>query len=456
MKHVPKAWLIWFGINPKDKFSKTDDEKIVINGDSHLELARSSLQKLLKDRSVPELVREKLKADYQQLHSLLEKIEHGHIYIAVFGRVSVGKSAILNTLLGENRFKTSPLHGETKKTEREVWTQYDTGGIFLIDTPGINEIQGEEREKLAYDVASRCDLVIFVLDSDITNTELQALKTIKNAAQRLILVLNKVDRYTKSELHVLLDSISRRTVGLVNSQDIVTTAAMPTDRVVIMVDKYGKETETRRSGVVLITALREKIWDILSTEGKTMIAINAGIFASRFSDRLSREIIVIRRELADTLVRKYCVLKGITVALNPVPLTDILAAAVTDVAMLIHLSKIYNIPLNTNEIGDLIKNIIKQLTLLAGTIWGMQIFASLLKGLSLGLSTLVTATAQGTVAWYSTYIIGKAAEQYFLQGKSWGIGGPKKVVKDILNSLDRDSLLSQAREEIISRLRTVS
>ena len=142
------------------------------NGDGHLALARESLRELLDDQRVPPPVRAALAEEYQQLQVLLEKIEHGHIHIAVFGRVSVGKSALLNALLGETRFSTSPLHGETTRAAHARWQEYDAGGVFLIDTPGINEVSGETREQLAHDVASRSDLVMFVVDGDITDTEL--------------------------------------------------------------------------------------------------------------------------------------------------------------------------------------------------------------------------------------------------------------------------------------------
>ncbi|MCB1771893.1 MAG: 50S ribosome-binding GTPase, partial [Candidatus Competibacteraceae bacterium] len=133
-----------------------------VDGDDHLALARESLRDLLDDQRVPPPVRKALADEYQQLQVLLEKIEQGHIHIAVFGRVSVGKSALLNALLGETRFSTSPLHGETTRAAHARWQEYDAGGVFLIDTPGINEVAGEEREQLAHDVASRSDLVMFV------------------------------------------------------------------------------------------------------------------------------------------------------------------------------------------------------------------------------------------------------------------------------------------------------
>ena len=87
-----------------------------------------------------------------------------------------------------------------------------------------------------------------------------------------------------------------------------------------------------------------------------------------------------------------------------------------------------------------------------GTVWAVHLVSSALKVGTGGLSTLVTASAQGAIAWYSTYVVGKVADQYLAQGKSWGDGGPKQVVQDILDSLDRDSVLAEAREEIRARL----
>lgn len=402
---------------------------------------------------MPPPVRKALAEEYQQLQVLLEKIEQGHIHIAVFGRVSVGKSALLNALLGETKFSTSPLHGETTRAAHARWQEYNAGGVFLIDTPGINEVAGEEREQLAHDVASRSDLVMFVVDGDITDTELKALHLVKGVAQRLVLVLNKMDRYNQTDREALLKTLRQRTTGLIQPQDILTAAAQPAERIVIMVDAEGNETETRRRPPPDVNGLRERIWDILKAEGKTMAALNAGLFAGRFSDRLTKEIVSIRRDVAEKVVRNYCLGKGVAVALNPIPIADMLAAIATDAAMVVHLGRVYGLPINRGEAGALLKTIFTQLVFLMGTVWSMNLVASALKGVSLGLSTVVTAGAQGAVAWYGTYVVGKAAEQYFIQGKSWGEGGPKRVVQDILDSLDRESLLAQARDDILARLK---
>ena len=60
---------------------------------------------------------------------------------------------------------------------------------------------------------------------------------------------------------------------------------------------------------------------------------------------------------------------------------------------------------------------------------------------------------QGALAWYATELVGRAAEKYLVAGKSWGDKGPKRVVTEIVESLDRDSILREARDEILARLR---
>ncbi len=430
-------------------------------GDAHLALARESLRELLADTRVPPAVRARLAEDYATLEALLERLEHGQLHIVIFGRVSVGKSALANALLGETRFSTSPLHGETVQAQRARWEpsaavhgarELADGGVHLVDTPGINEVDGEARERLAHEVAAMADLVLFVVDGDLTDTELAALRKLADGTRPLVLALNKVDRYTRAEREALLDALERRTEGLVRPEHIVPVAAAPAEQRVIRVAADGAEREERRRPAPQVEELRETLWAILAAEGKTVAALNAGIFAGRFCDRLSGEIVSARRELAEAVVRRYCLGKGIAVALNPVPLAD-LAAVLGDVAMVVHLGKVYGLPVSRGEAGRLIATILGQMALLAGTVFGVNLISSALKGASFGLSTLVTASAQGAVAWYGTYLVGRAAERYFAQGRSWGEGGPKRAVREILDSLDRDSLLNEARDAILARLK---
>jgi small GTP-binding protein len=403
---------------------KTDDHHDA--GATHLDLARESLKELIEDTRLPPGIRDSLAHDYEAVQAMLDKLQHGHLHIAVFGRVSTGKSTLLNALIGEDKFTVSPLHGETKKSAMERWSEIEAAGVFLIDTPGLDEAGGEIREDMAKEVANRSDLVIFVLDSDITDSELQALKTLLAQGRPVVVTLNKSDLYTRQELDSLLQSIREKTTGLAHPDDVLAIAAQPRPQEIIELDDDGNETITMRERKPDITSLRIRLWEIFEAEGKTLAALNASLFAADLSDQVGIRILNARREIGDKLVRTYCVGKGIAVAFNPVPVADLFAAAFIDVGMVMHLSHVYDLPLS--------------------------FVSSALKVGTAGLSTVVTAGAQGAIAYYSTYVVGQIAAEYLAKGKSWGEGGPKTVVQEILDSLDRDTVLREARKEIQARL----
>jgi GTP-binding protein Era len=421
-------------------------------GDAHLDLARESLRDLVEDRRVPPEVREALAEDYTQVEAMLEKLDQGHIHVAAFGRVGVGKSATLNALLGEQRFTTSPLHGETKSSQMGRWEEYNAGGIFLVDTPGLNEVEGEERERLAHEVAARSDLVLFVVDGDLTDTEIRALRVLTQMQRPIVLVFNKVDRYTREDRTLIVEAIALHTAGFIDRRNIVCISAMPAERLVITVDEAGREAEAVRLDPPDIADLRMRLWDLLETEGKTLAALNASLFASNLSDQVAQRILKVKHKLGARLIRSYCIAKGVAVALNPIPVADLLAALAVDAGLVVHLSRLYGLPLSRREAGSLVKVIATQMTLLMGTVWVVNLISAALKLGTGGLSTVLTGTAQGAVAYYSTFVVGQAAEVYLAQGKSWGELGPKQVIRGILDGIDRDSVLSQARSDIAGRL----
>ena len=422
------------------------------DGSEHLTLARESLRELIGDARLPAGVRESLAHDYDAVETMLDKLDHGHLHLSAFGRVSTGKSSLLNALIGKEAFTVSPLHGETRRSSMQPWNEVEAGGVFLIDTPGLDEAGGEGREMLAKEVAGRSDLVIFVLDGDITETELTALRTLVTQGRPVLVALNKKDLFTTDELDALLQSIGEKIAGIVASSHVIAVAAQPRPQTVAEIDEEGNEHLSERVRQPDVDVLRLRLWEILDAEGKTLAALNASLFAADLSDQVGRRILAARRELGDRLVRTYCVGKGIAVAFNPVPVADLFAAAFIDVGMVVHLSRVYDLPLSQKEAGSLVRVIIAEAAALMGTVWALHFVSSALKVGTAGLSTLVTAGAQGAIAYYSTYVVGQVAAEYLGEGKSWGEGGTKHVVKQILDSLDRDTVLRDARREIQARL----
>ena len=413
-----------------------------------------SLRALLDDPTIPASVRSELATDFSRIESMLDKLQRGELHVAVFGRVSAGKSALGNALLGREAFEVGVLHGTTTNADHAMLDEAQHDGLVLIDTPGINELDGEAREQLAFEVAEVSDLVIFVCDGDLTREELDALKHLAATQRPLLLALNKADRYGRDELDSLLQHLRLRVAGLVRAEDVLAVAAHPAGQRVVEVEARGHEHRREQARTPDVAALRERLLAIAAREGKTLSAINAGLYAGRLTDQVSARIAQTRQAVAAKLIHNYCIAKGVAVALNPIPVADLLAAAGLDAAMVVQLSRVYGLPLTRTESGRLVAVISVQLAALMGAIWGMQLVASALKGISAGLSVVVTAAAQGALGWYATVLIGRAAERYLVGGKSWGEAGAKRAVADIVAGLDRDSILREAREEILKRLKS--
>ncbi len=420
---------------------------------NHLLRAHRTLISLIEDENIPDPVRRELSEEFRQIEALKDKLRRQEIHIAAFGRVSVGKSSLLNALLNQTVFSTSPLHGETRTAQREAWQEHRINAVFLIDTPGIDELNGDQREALAHEIAQQSDLILFVCDADLTRIERDALQRLNRRQRPLIMVLNKADRYSPEEREQLLSRLHQRCAGLQSVKDIVAVSAAPRPQRVIEIAADGSERHVEREAVADIGALRRRLWDILQREGKTLAALNAALFASELDQTVAEKIVTIKRELAERVVRSYSLGKGVLVAVNPVPVADLLAAAGSDVAMVIHLSQLYGIPMSHKEAGRLLWTIAGQLAALMGAYWGVNLLSSAMKTVSAGLSTVLTAGSQGALAYYATYLVGRAAEAYLVAGKSWGEAGAKQTVQSIVDSLDRESILTGARQEILERLR---
>jgi len=415
--------------------------------------ANRNIRELIEDTSIPSSVRAELSTEFEEIASISTKLRNGEIHIAAFGRVGVGKSSLLNALLQRQAFSTSPLHGETKHEDRVEWRTLRDGHVVLIDTPGIDELDGVEREQLARRISQRADVTLMLCEGDLTDSEFQALGQLCSAQRTVLLVLNKSDRYTSRELGLLLERLGERCHDLLPPDRILSASADPRPETVIRMDDSGREYETSRAPPPDTAQLKERLWTLLEKEGQTLAALNAAIFASELDQKVATRIVAARKSVAEKIIRNYCVGKGLLVALNPIPVTDLLAAAGSDIAMVIHLGEVYGFKLSRRDATRLLFTISAQLMALMGAYWGMNLVSSALKTASAGMSTALTATAQGALAWYATYLTGKMAQTWFSRGKSWGNAGPRETARSILASLDRDSILRTAKNDLLSRLK---
>jgi hypothetical protein len=427
-----------------------------VHYDSALAALRHAIEKF---DGCSENERQALVNDLDELVSMSQKLEAGRVEIVVFGEISTGKSALINALLGSSVADVSVEGGWTRDVWRLPWTGcgYRVPGfaeseVVLVDTPGLNEVDGSQRAVIAHDAARRSDLVLFVTDSDLNETEYTAVVELSACHKPILCVLNKKDLYTTEELTVLHDTVSRRLRGLVEPRDILFSAADPKP-VEYVVEKSDGSTRTEwRRPMPDITALRGRILEVLEGDAQTLIALNAAMYAADKSDRIAAIRIRMREDRASTLIWRYAVTKAVAVAINPVAAMDLVGGSAVDVTMVVTLAKVYGIRLTTAGARSLITSILTA----AGWVMLAEVIvtgaASIFKGLTAGYGTVLTAMPQGAAAGYGSYIVGQAARYYFEHGASWGGEAPKTVVTRILDATDKESVLARLKDEIKKRI----
>ncbi|MEM6517850.1 MAG: GTP-binding protein [Cyanobacteria bacterium P01_D01_bin.71] len=421
-----------------------------------------------------------LQAEVQQLEHLRQKLDQAVVQIAVFGLVGRGKSSLLNALAGTPVFETGPTHGVTQTIQSADWqideetvgdranihraTLPGTGQsrIELIDTPGLDEVNGAEREHLARQVATAADLILFVIAGDITRLEYEALIQLRSASKPMLLVFNKVDQYPEADRRAIYTAlVGERLRELISPDEIVMASAAPLVAIA-QSQADGRMRPTRQRGTPEVTALKLKILEMLQREGLSLIALNTLLYADELNEQIVQKKLEIRDRAADEVIWRSVMTKAIAVALNPLTVLDVLTGAIVDVTMIVTLSQLYGLPMTQAGSLRLLRSIALELGGLSASELLVTLGLSSLKGL-LGVSAPATgglsltpytsvAATQAAVVGVATYGIGLVTKQYLANGATWGAAGPKSVVNQILENLDETSILNRIKAELAQKV----
>ena len=451
-----------------------------LQADLNYQQAQTVLRELVSKLDLSPRERSGLETELTSLQTLLDKLDRQVVQIAVFGMVGRGKSSLLNALLGQEVFETGAVHGVTQTIQTAQWSakQETLGGagdlwrvslfglgnsqVELIDTPGIDEVNGEMREVMARQLAKQADLILFVVAGDITRVEFEALSELRQASKPMLLVLNKVDQYPAADRQAIYEKIrDDRLKELLSPDEIVMASASPLVAKAIR-QADGKMTAQLTRGTPQVDAVKLKILEVLQREGKALVALNTMLYADDVNEQVVQRKSEIRDRAANQVVWNSVMIKSIAIALNPITVLDLMSGAVIDVALITTLAKLYGFPMTQQGAAALLQKI--ALSMGGITIselvvtFGLGSLKSLL-GLSvpltggISLAPYVTvALAQAGVAGVSTYAIGQVAKTYLVNGASWGDESPKAVVTRILSSLDEASILNRIKAELTTKL----
>ena len=152
-------------------------------------------------------------------------------FVSLVGRPNVGKSTLLNNILGMKIAITSNVAGTTRNIIQGIYNDDDSQIIF-IDTPGIHKPKdklGTYLNRKAYTMADDVDIILFLVDIEkgFGTGDKFILERLKELNKPVFLLLNKVDRVSKDELLPIINEYK----DLYDFSEIIPLSALKGDNV---------------------------------------------------------------------------------------------------------------------------------------------------------------------------------------------------------------------------------
>lgn len=199
-------------------------------------------------------------------------------FVSFIGRPNVGKSTLLNSILGKRVAITSDKPQTTRNMIQGIYNDKDTQIVF-VDTPGIHKPQnklGKVLNKQTYFTINDVDIVIMVVDisEKIGKGDNFVIDIVKNIDKPVFLVINKIDKLPREEILKKIDEYQK----LCDFAEIIPVSARKKDNVERLIEVikkylpdniqyYDNNTVTDSSPEFIISEfIREKVLDLTEEE----------------------------------------------------------------------------------------------------------------------------------------------------------------------------------------------
>lgn len=166
-------------------------------------------------------------------------------FVSIIGRTNVGKSTLINSLVGE---KVSIITNkpQTTRTAIKAIVNRQNSQIIFIDTPGIHKPKtklGETMIETTFGIVSDVDVILFLIEA--TSTEIGKgdkiiLEKIKEANKKTILIINKIDLVKKEELLKLIEMYSKE----YNFEAVIPISALKQKNIEDILEEIEKNLKT--------------------------------------------------------------------------------------------------------------------------------------------------------------------------------------------------------------------
>jgi len=199
-------------------------------------------------------------------------------FVSIIGRPNVGKSTLLNNIIGKKIAITSNKPQTTRNIIQGIYNEEDTQIVF-VDTPGIHKPKhklGNYLNKQSYMMIEDVDVILFMVDASegLGSGDKFILERLKTINKNVILILNKIDKLANDEILLKIDEYK----DLYDFSEIIPLSSLKdknVDRLIEVLKKYmtdeikyfDEDTITNvKTSFIISEYVREKVLDLTNEE----------------------------------------------------------------------------------------------------------------------------------------------------------------------------------------------
>lgn len=207
----------------------------------------------------------------------MKKFKSG--FVSIIGKTNVGKSTMLNAIIGEQVSITTS-KPQTTRTAIKGIINRENSQIVFTDTPGIHKVKnkfGESMTNIAYEALGEVDVILFLIEAtykEIGTADKIILEKLKEKNRKVILVINKIDLAPRENLLRLIDLYRKEydfqaivPISAIKKKEIETLLneiekLLPEGPAYYNEDEYTDQTERQ----IVEEVVREKCLKLLNDE----------------------------------------------------------------------------------------------------------------------------------------------------------------------------------------------
>ncbi len=371
-----------------------------------------------------------------QIQDLLNGLDRDELRLAIMGGQGVGKTILADLL-------------QTDWIAQLAQPQQ----LQIKDTPALFQANGAERDDRAWQLGRTADMVMFLTDGDLTDSQMQVLQQLTTMHKRTVLVFNKQDQYLPKEQTEILAKLRDRTQAIIRPEDVIAIATQPRPIKVRQHQADGSVKEWLEEPLTEISPLTDRLTEILLKEGQKLVLASSLGNAEALKTEAREQLNRIRRDRAMPLIDRTQWLVAGTAFANPFPALDLLATAAINAQLVMDLSQLYQKKL-TLEQAQVIAKALAALMLKLGVVEAStQAIGALLK--SNALTYAAGGLAQGVSGAYFSRLAGLTLIEYFEtadQPQRASADQLQGILKSVFQQNQRSAVLQQFVKQVVDRL----